>query len=91
MSTVQPAVAISETQPLLGGPNGPSYDADVSVESPPLSEPVKPIEKRPLWKLLLYIASALVAVGLVALFIKGFIDADDVEVRYTTVHYQLVD
>jgi hypothetical protein len=63
----------------------PVIDAD--VEEPEISQPVKPVDSlRPLWQYV--VCGVLIAGGiaLVVLFIKGFIDADDVDVS-TGIHF----
>lgn len=66
-----------ETQPLLS----PPVEAD--LEQAELSEQVKPVNtRRPLWQSAVYGVLSVLGIGLVALFIKGFIDADDVDVGF---------
>lgn len=67
-----PATAIDERQPLLVANE---YDAEN-----PAPEDILPAKKRSWWTIGWYSTLSVLGVIAVVLFIKGFIDADDVEV-----------
>lgn len=75
-----------DTQPLIASTH-PNYNGEPE-EQPDEENLRKPLveladnapKKRSPWKMAFYAALTLIGVALVALFIKGFLDADDVEV-----------
>jgi hypothetical protein len=80
-----PPVEADERQPLLA-PEVESEQADVSPEDldGSLGQPeavVRPKKTRSKVKIASYILLTLLSAFVLAVFIKGFIDADDVEVR----------
>lgn len=72
-----PSPAIDERQPLL------TADPDYDAENPVADEPIK---KRSWWAIGWYTVLTLLGGFALGLFIKGFIDADDVEVCLQSVH-----
>lgn len=93
--TVADTPGAGERQPLLPPPE-PVSDQDIHDEENPenlASETAKDIDepkrKRSWWAILWYTILAGLGIFLTVIFIKGFIEADDVDVSYTTCRYRV--
>ena len=67
----------NERQPLLGNPQGTDHDVENPSGSAAASPPTK---QRSWWTIGWYAFWSILSIFGLAVFIKGFIDADDVEV-----------
>lgn len=86
MSISQPAptFADDERRPLLAGTEPlnatAATGADLDAEDPVLKDVTEVEEKRSWWTIFWYALFTIVGAVILGVFIKGFIDADDVEV-----------